>query len=114
MISKQLQVYAATSKMAKKVFEIENARYASLAVYVYQLASLMEHFFTDETFSIDFHPSYPWLYTISFFLYSTREEMENRGFQPRVAEEATEVAEKLSLSAAQQPQPLAVAEKVGT
>ena len=48
MISKQLQVYAATSKMTKKVFEIENARYvvtnsnlkfflklASLAVCVY-------------------------------------------------------------------------------
>ena len=109
MISKQLQVYSATSKMTKKVFEIENDRYfvtnsnlkfflklVSLAVFVYEL-----HRWTDETFFIDFHPPYPWLYTISFFLYSTREEMENRGFQPRVAEEATEVAEKLSLSAAQ-------------
>ena len=113
MISKQLQVYAATSKMTKKVFRIENARYevtnsnlkffskSRFARCLCLLASLMEHFLTDETFSIDFHPPYPWLYTISFFLYSTREEMENRGFQPRVAEEATEVAEKLSLSAAQ-------------
>ena len=30
MILKQLQVYAATSKMTKKVFEIENDRYVTM------------------------------------------------------------------------------------